>query len=59
MHLSLKRLKDSGSGEVWWGEGGWGHLTSSWRSGVWRRYGIGNSEREDWEGDKIWSVKTD
>ena len=30
-------------------------------TGVWRvvRYGMWNSQREDWEGNKIWSIKID
>jgi len=33
-------------GGVWWGRGGAG-----------RRYGMWNSQRVEWEGNKIWSVK--
>jgi hypothetical protein len=47
MHLTLKRLEAPGSLEVWWGGG--------WRVG--RRYRMRNSQREDWEGNKIWRVK--
>jgi hypothetical protein len=33
---------------------GWG--TSLWRHGAGRRYGMWNSQRVDWKGNKIWSV---
>jgi hypothetical protein len=28
-----------------------------WRQGVGRSYGMGNSQKVDLEGDKIWNVK--
>ena len=54
MHLTLKRLEDPGSLEVRWGGGGWGHPCGD---RVVRRYGIWNSRRVSWEGNKICSVK--
>jgi hypothetical protein len=51
MHLILKRLEAPGSLEVWlcgvsrMGDGD---------KGVERRYGMWNSQRVDWEGNKIW-----
>jgi hypothetical protein len=55
MHLTLKRLEDPGSGEVWWGGSrGWRH-PHGYREG--RRYGMWNSQRIDWEGDQIWILK--
>jgi len=53
MDLTLKRLEAPGSLEVWLGRGGWGHPLGDrgWGYGMW------NSQRVDWEGDKIWSVK--
>ena len=36
------------------GGGGGGILVERGREG--RRYGMWNSQRVDWEGDKIWSV---
>ena len=35
--------------------GGWGHPRGD--MGVGRRYEVGNSQRVDWEENKIWSVK--
>jgi hypothetical protein len=31
--------------------------TFSWSQGVGRRCGMWNSQRVDWEGDKVWTVK--
>jgi hypothetical protein len=45
-----------GSGEVWWG--GFWCGASSWRQG-WRRYGVWNSQRVDWDRDEVCNVKKD
>jgi hypothetical protein len=56
MHLTLKSLKAPGSREVWW-DGGVEMGISSWRKGQWgEKYSIWNSQRVDWEGDKISGV---
>jgi hypothetical protein len=52
MHLTLKRLEVPGSLEVRWGGCGGIHI----ETGMWRRYGMRNSQRVD-GGNKIWSVK--
>jgi hypothetical protein len=53
MQITLKGLEAPGNLKVGrggeWGVGG--------DRGVERRYGMGNSQRVDWEGDEIWSVK--
>jgi hypothetical protein len=54
MHLTLTRLEAPGNLEVWWGRGG-DILVEV--GGMGRRYGMWNSWRVDWEGNKIWSVK--
>jgi hypothetical protein len=54
MHLTFKRLKAPGNLEVWWGGSrGWRHLHGDrgWEGGM------GNSQRMDQEGNKIWSLK--
>jgi hypothetical protein len=49
---SIKPLKDLRPQEV--GRSSQGEI-SSWRQ--WRRYGMRNSQKEDWEGDNDWSFK--
>jgi hypothetical protein len=58
MHLTLKRLEAPGSEEVWCGRG-WGGGDILVEMGHGWRYGMWNSQRVDWEGDKIWVVKKD
>ena len=54
MHLTLERLEAPGSGNVWWSGGGVvGTCFLRWA----RRYGMRNSQKEDWEGDNDWSFK--
>jgi hypothetical protein len=55
MHLTLKRLQAS---LKFRGQVGWGVGTSMWRQGLWRRYGMWNSQRVDkgGVGNKIWGV---
>jgi hypothetical protein len=55
MFLILERLETPGSLELWWGGGGGGILVERGREG--RRYGMWNSQRVDWEGYKIWTMK--
>jgi hypothetical protein len=55
-YLTLKRLEAPENGEVWWG-GGCKVGTSSWRHGGRRGYRTWNSQRVEWDGDKIWTVK--
>jgi hypothetical protein len=49
MHLTLLKLEAPGSGEGGRGEGGWEHPHGD--SGE-RRYGMWNSKRVDWKGEK-------
>ena len=53
MYLTFKRIRASGNGKVWWGEG-LGVGTSSWRQRWSRRCGMWNSWRVDREWDKVW-----
>ena len=54
IYLTLKNLEAPGSLEVRW-DGGWGHPYGV--RGVWRRYGMWNTQRVEEAGDKIWGVK--
>jgi hypothetical protein len=49
-------LENVNFGEVWWGQG-WVGVDIVMETGGKRRYGMWNSQRVDWEGGKIWSVK--
>jgi hypothetical protein len=55
MHLTLKRLMHPGRWEVF--------SCVEWEGGdillemVGRRYGMWNSQRVDWDGGKIWTIK--
>jgi hypothetical protein len=55
MHLSLKRLEAPGSLEAWWCQGGGGHILveMDYMEELWDQ----NSQRVDWEEDKVWTVK--
>ena len=55
MHLTLKRLEDPGTLEMWWD--GWGGdiFLEAGRAG--RRYGMWCSQRVDQKRNKIWSVQ--
>jgi hypothetical protein len=58
MHLSLKRLKESGNLEEF--RGLVGRVMGGWQwgvgdRGVVRRYGIWKNQRVDWGVNKIWS----
>jgi hypothetical protein len=59
MHLTIKRLEATENLESSWGKGqglvGWEHPHGDRRVG--KRYGMWNSQRVDWEGDHIWSIK--
>ena len=54
MHLTLKRLEAPESLGVWW-SGVWGGGCGYRAMG--RRYGMGNSQRVNQDGNKIWKVK--
>jgi hypothetical protein len=54
MHLTLKRLEAPESLGVWW-SGVWGGGVGL--GGIGRRYGMGNSQRVNQDGNKIWKVK--
>jgi hypothetical protein len=47
--MHLKRQEGPGSQEVWWGEGSILVETEE------KRYTMWNSQRVDWERNKIWS----
>jgi len=55
MHLTLESLQAPGSLEVWWD--GWGEDILVETGGPGRRYWMWNSQRVDWEKNRIWSVK--
>ena len=49
--------QETGGPREWRGLVGGGGWPSSWRQRVRRKYGMGTSQRVDWEGNKIRSVK--